>query len=107
MATCAHNNCRCDASGDSSVTRGDKEYCSNECADGVGCNHPDCACRNPAQGKQRDKGPADDATRSTASNPAHPHTPTKPAENPGHQTTHNPAQGGPSTRRNPEAGKRR
>ncbi len=42
-----------------------------------------------------------------AAQPANENDPTKaaPKRNPGHQVDANPAQGGPSTRRNPEAGK--
>lgn len=54
--------------------------------------------------------PEDDPTRAmkgVATKPANPAEPTKPAVplNPGRMVDTNPAQGGPSTRRNPEAGK--
>jgi len=42
--TCAHEDCECKVSA-SSVTRDGKRYCSLACADGRGCEHPDCGCR--------------------------------------------------------------
>ncbi len=56
----------------------------------------------PQTEKQEQQQPNRESTQ-----PANKNDPTKPApkKNPGHQVDTNPAQGGPSTRRNPEAGK--
>lgn len=42
--TCAFEACQCELSRESIVRRDKAEYCSARCADGRGCDHPDCNC---------------------------------------------------------------
>lgn len=41
--TCAHRGCECET-GPDSIERTKRRYCSRGCANGVGCDHPDCLC---------------------------------------------------------------
>lgn len=41
---CAHEFCQCEVRQPDAVQDGDDAYCSQGCADGVGCNHPGCKC---------------------------------------------------------------
>lgn len=40
---CEHDACICEL-GDEQVTQEGHQYCSQGCADGEGCDHPDCGC---------------------------------------------------------------
>jgi hypothetical protein len=40
---CAHRACECEI-GPDSIERNKHRYCSRGCANGVGCDHPDCLC---------------------------------------------------------------
>lgn len=107
MQQCQYEHCTCEIGDDTAVSKDGKLFCSKECAEGRGCTHSECGCKTQSSGKnQRDEDP--DIAKSAASNPASKGNPTKPApsHNPGHHTTHNPAQGNPAIRGNPEAGKR-
>lgn len=106
MQHCQYEQCGCEITDDTAVSHEGKLYCSEDCAQGRGCTHSDCGCRNRAHKDLRDEEPG--ATRGSATNPAMQGNPTKPApaHNPGHHTSHNPAQGDPAIRGNPDAGKR-
>lgn len=108
MKRCQHENCGCQIKDDSAVHHDGKFYCSQDCAEGRGCTHANCGCRNPSLADLRDHSSEPDPAKRSATNPANPGNPTKPApaHNPGHHTSFNPAQGGPAIRNNPEAGKR-
>ena len=41
---CAHDRCQCQVLADKAVTKDGRLYCSQDCADGKGCNHQNCAC---------------------------------------------------------------
>ena len=41
--TCAHRECECET-GPDSIERNKRHYCSRGCANGIGCDHPDCQC---------------------------------------------------------------
>lgn len=90
--TCAHDSCSCERTGSAGIEKGGRWYCSDACASGQGCGHSPCGC-----------GEHEPAATKAASAPARPSSPTRPAaaHNPGHHVDFNPAQGGPSTRRNP------
>jgi hypothetical protein len=40
--TCAHPGCVCQVAG--SAPQKGEQYCSDGCASGEGCSHPDCNC---------------------------------------------------------------
>ncbi len=43
--TCGHEGCHCTVADDENHLKHDgKIFCSEECRDGKGCNHPDCNC---------------------------------------------------------------
>ena len=46
---CACNDCVCIVSVDKAVKKGDRNYCSDACANGhpsgAGCDHSGCACK--------------------------------------------------------------
>lgn len=42
-ATCSHPGCQCELE-TRYVSFGDGDYCSGNCADGVGCEHEACGC---------------------------------------------------------------
>jgi hypothetical protein len=44
--TCEHERCECVVSGNERVERGGHAYCSEGCADGTGCDHEQCNCRD-------------------------------------------------------------
>ncbi len=92
--TCAHNQCDCRSDQFGGIEKGDNWFCSQGCAEGSGCDHASCHCsrvhnHNPDEVRRGE--------------PTVPGATTKPVpkRNPGHHVDHNPAQGGPSTRRQP------
>lgn len=44
---CAHEGCTCPGLPELAANNNEM-YCSDACADGVGCHHPDCNCANTA-----------------------------------------------------------
>jgi hypothetical protein len=42
--TCAFETCDCKLSGEQVISREGKQYCSERCADGRGCDHAECNC---------------------------------------------------------------
>ena len=105
---CGHTGCSCEIDEDCHVNRDGYCYCSEACADGQGCEHEHCDCSTKAANQspaddESNKGPEDFTHGAHAINPTKP----VPKKNPGHNVAFNPAQGGPSIRSNPEAGKRR
>jgi len=45
---CAYESCFCPADGEDVVEVGGKQYCSQGCADGDGCEHAECDCATTA-----------------------------------------------------------
>lgn len=45
---CDQEGCTCTVSPEIAIQKDDKTYCSQGCAEGSGCQHPDCACAAPA-----------------------------------------------------------
>lgn len=41
---CEYDECSCQVDAASAVSQGGKDYCSQRCADGRGCDHPGCNC---------------------------------------------------------------
>lgn len=105
--TCAHDGCACELSEDCTVNRDGYCYCSEACADGAGCDHEACACASATEAREAENNGPDHRSGNPGLTPKR-GDPTKPpaARNPGHNVAFNPAQGGPSIRRNPAAGKK-
>lgn len=89
---CSHEACGCTSEATEGITARGQWWCSPACVEGKGCEHAGCGCGQRS---------GDAASSATA--PAQPQAPTKPApaHNPGPNVDFNPAQGGPATRRQP------
>ena len=42
--TCEYEECSCEVDSASAIAQDGKQYCSQRCADGRGCDHLDCNC---------------------------------------------------------------
>lgn len=44
QVACAHKSCKCQANLNDSVRHEGLLFCSKRCAEGRGCDHPECNC---------------------------------------------------------------